>query len=519
MYGSYTGVNIATSISKILAYFGIRDNFGHAIADNASENTACLNHLSELLNIDLDKRRVMCMGHVINLVAQEVLFGSDIDTFELELTNVTTEELELLNWRKRGPIGKLHNLIRHICHSSKRRDLFKSIQVIQYQSLHGSDPSAAPIIVTYDLVHDNLTRWNSWHDAAVRALKLRTTIEEFIDAELGDYNAAMARYNSSRSQAKRLPKKPSLLADVLNADDWAIIMEYVAILKLCKEATMLLQGHVSTTIANEKSVTGAIWQVLPIFDSLLTAFENARERHLPLESLRASQPTFDEPSAPSSPSTITTPTPVRITRSSQSIPIPRTLASTDSSAAQNATVAADEQTTPTLDAEKLESQKHFCTNINLAWQKLDKYHFKTDEPPIYRAAVVLHPRLKWRWFDKYWEHKPQWRKDAKTAVASLWAEYKDKPVDYQHSVLTSSPLAIRDEWSSDDAYDGVVDQFQAYINEPFALVLQEQSPIPYWISKLTVWPQLAQIALDIYSTPACSDEPERVFSKGSNLLQ
>lgn len=132
MYGSHTGVNIATSISKILAYFGIGDNFGHAIADNASENTACLNHLSELLNIDLDKRRVMCMGHVINLVAQEVLFGSDIDAFELELTNVTTEELELLNWRKRGPIGKLHNLIRYICHSSKRRDLFKSIQVIQH---------------------------------------------------------------------------------------------------------------------------------------------------------------------------------------------------------------------------------------------------------------------------------------------------------------------------------------------------------------------------------------------------
>jgi hypothetical protein len=68
MYGSHTSVNIATSISKILAYFGIGDNFGHAITDNASENTACLNHLSELLNIDLDKRRVMCMGHVINLV-------------------------------------------------------------------------------------------------------------------------------------------------------------------------------------------------------------------------------------------------------------------------------------------------------------------------------------------------------------------------------------------------------------------------------------------------------------------
>jgi hypothetical protein len=44
------------------------------------------------------------------------------------------------------------------------------------------------------------------------------------------------------------------------------------------------------------------------------------------------------------------------------------------------------------------------------------------------------------------------------------------------------------------------------------------SPIPYWISKLPVWLQLAQMALDIYSTPVCSDEPERVFSMAGNVL-
>jgi hypothetical protein len=44
------------------------------------------------------------------------------------------------------------------------------------------------------------------------------------------------------------------------------------------------------------------------------------------------------------------------------------------------------------------------------------------------------------------------------------------------------------------------------------------SPIPYWISKRTTWPQLAQMALDVYSTPAMSDEPERVFSVTSNVL-
>jgi hypothetical protein len=50
---------------------------------------------------------------------------------------------------------------------------------------------------------------------------------------------------------------------------------------------MLLQGHVNTTARNEKAVKGAIWQVLPIFESLMTAFEDARERHLPVESLNS----------------------------------------------------------------------------------------------------------------------------------------------------------------------------------------------------------------------------------------
>ena len=49
MHGSYTGVSIAKQIHAILVHFRISENFGCAIADNASENTACLDHLSELL--------------------------------------------------------------------------------------------------------------------------------------------------------------------------------------------------------------------------------------------------------------------------------------------------------------------------------------------------------------------------------------------------------------------------------------------------------------------------------------
>jgi hypothetical protein len=38
------------------------------------------------------------------------------------------------------------------------------------------------------------------------------------------------------------------------------------------------------------------------------------------------------------------------------------------------------------------------------------------------------------------------------------------------------------------------------------------------LTRIVTEEQLAQIALDVYATPAMSDEPERVFSMAGNLL-
>jgi hypothetical protein len=75
----------------------------------------------------------------------------------------------------------------------------------------------------------------------------------------------------------------------------------------------------------------------------------------------------------------------------------------------------------------------------------------------------------------------------------------------------------RDEWSSlgtDDLGQLQLYEQEAYTDDYSAFDL----PIPYWLNKRAIWPQLAQIALDIYSTPAMSDEPERVFSDGGSVL-
>jgi hypothetical protein len=49
-------------------------------------------------------------------------------------------------------------------------------------------------------------------------------------------------------------------------------------------------------------------------------------------------------------------------------------------------------------------------------------------------------------------------------------------------------------------------------------MLPKDSLIDYWISKRTIWLQLARMAFNVFITLAMSDEPERVFSIAGNLL-
>jgi hypothetical protein len=74
-----------------------------------------------------------------------------------------------------------------------------------------------------------------------------------------------------------------------------------------------------------------------------------------------------------------------------------------------------------------------------------------------------------------------------------------------------------DEWSQD--YDAAAaDQLALYEIEPHLLLTMKGCPIDYWVRKRPIWPQLAQMALDIYPMPAMRDEPERVFSATGTLL-
>jgi hypothetical protein len=219
--GAHMAVSLSAQLVTILDHYNLRESFGYTITDNASKNRVCLNLLSQELGFNTAKRHVLCMGHVINLVAYKVLFGSDVESFEHELSNITAEAVELMTWRRKGPIGKLHNLIRYITYSSNRRDAFIKLQEVALES-RGGHKDDSPKQQPRELIRDNLTRWNSWYDAAERAIELRQYIDEFTDDELADYYQRLARHEARSKGAttqREPPKAPLLLEDKLTADD------------------------------------------------------------------------------------------------------------------------------------------------------------------------------------------------------------------------------------------------------------------------------------------------------------
>lgn len=116
--GPHSGSNIAEVLWKILERFEITRRIGYITTDNATNNDTAIAQLAtNFRNVGIEfnaqESRVRCFGHIINLVVKGFLWGEDWEAFEGEVnTECEVEEASraLKAWRKRGPLGKLHNI-------------------------------------------------------------------------------------------------------------------------------------------------------------------------------------------------------------------------------------------------------------------------------------------------------------------------------------------------------------------------------------------------------------------------
>ena len=163
--------------------------------------------------------------------------------------------------------------------------------------------------------------------------------------------------------------------------------------------------------------------------------------------------------------------------------------------------------------------------ITLAWGKTKDYYKKTDASIAWMAAVVLHPRFKWAYFDRTWTgNEASFVRAGKTKLKRLWDKtYKDESIALVPERSPSPPLEhdyLQEMLDQIAPVEAPIrsstrrDQLVQYLEEP---PTQGLSPLQYWRERESRWPQLAAMAFDFLAIPAMSSECERVFSSCAKL--
>jgi hypothetical protein len=256
-FGTHNGENLAHTLFGIVQQWEIGGRVGTIMSDNLKANDTCLSYFFRQLDpsikaADIKAHRMRCYGHILNLVARAFLFGKDADSFELE-SDINgmrgLAEQDLRHWRSKGPIGKLHNIVKFIRSSPQRSEYFKRIAHEQeYEGYRLSEESTAEL----EVVLDNETRWNSTYMMIERALRKQTDIRAFIFALEGE-----------QDEAKRIPAD-----DILSNEDWRVLGEVNEILKPLYFQTMRTQGW------GKGDSHGRLWEVLVGMEYLLEHFED-----------------------------------------------------------------------------------------------------------------------------------------------------------------------------------------------------------------------------------------------------
>ncbi|RKK08194.1 hypothetical protein BFJ68_g17905 [Fusarium oxysporum] len=175
----HSGGNIAAQILEILESYEVLDRVGYITLDNAGNMDTEMEEIADALGFDPKKRRVRCFGQVLNLVVKALLFGYKAEAFEAEIDGESSSGAAKHEiWRKKGLIGKLHNLVHWIHRSDK---LTYRLRALQEEFFQHSDNPKIRARKPVDVVRDNQTRWLSTLYMMRRGLLLRPFLEDLVE--------------------------------------------------------------------------------------------------------------------------------------------------------------------------------------------------------------------------------------------------------------------------------------------------------------------------------------------------
>lgn len=141
MRAKHDAAAMSKVIVKLCETFEIHQRLGCFQSDNPEFNDNTVRDVLTVLEPTYEhweERRGRCIGHVINLAAKALIFGTDVDAFVERTRGMTKTAFERTKgglqraqdlWRSQGAVGKLHNLVRAIRTGPQRSEYFKAIRI------------------------------------------------------------------------------------------------------------------------------------------------------------------------------------------------------------------------------------------------------------------------------------------------------------------------------------------------------------------------------------------------------
>lgn len=493
--GAHTGNNIATSLVEVVKEWGIMDRIGVLVSDNASSNDTCTRAFYRQLypafsSDDILDRRLRCYGHILNLVGRAFLYGGDFESFEQEsqiLDSLDRDEDFLKLWRQRGPVGKLHNLVRWVRSSPQRTAYFQAT----VQEEMAEDPSillSHQSTLELQLVLNNETRWNSTFLMIDRALRKQGEVQAFL----------------SRNREELDPQRRVPLEDHLEMEDWRLLIELKDVLEPIYHQTMRTQGWA------KNGSHGSLWEILTGMEFLMEKMEDWKAF-------------FDNPANATIPQLSQTSSRSRRRRR---VPSPALQALPEHARYEYL----DPSLYKRLEDLSEDSQAYFRLSVTNGWKKLNEYDTKLEESPLYAAAVILHPGLGLRWLENSWAEESQrsWLRSAKEGLHDYWESwYRDGrfhttscDTTPRNSIPAPPRLERSVEPSQFDNWLGtrlhvsnpVESELDRYLSMSPPHPQDVPDPLEWWKSQRSILPTVSQLALDILAIPAMSADCERAFS-------
>jgi hypothetical protein len=400
------------------------------VLDNAQNNDTTLVELAKTMGFNPVQKRLRCMGHILNLIAESYLFGQDASTFSEEFKGASPKERRKL-WRDRGELGKLHNLVAHVCASGKRTDLFMALQADANIGIAEGK--------RWKLLLDGGIRWNASYLMIRRALELREAL---------DLYANKLRVSVDSLDAETYEH------DYLTPQEWDALGLIKNQLEPLFYITKDLEGNANLQDGARKASHGALWEILPTFEFILSHFESLENQ--------AKAGDFYNHSGIQSSITLAWNT------------TKKWYGKTDQSIAWFAGVV-------------------LHPRFKYAW-----FDDKWTSAGEARALISSKTKLRQLWESAYKPDEDSGRLERSPEPVEQ-ESYLERILNQQ--APTSMSRSTRPSARKDEMY--------LYLQEPPTALL---GVMEYWKAREADWPHLTSMALDFMSIPAMSSECERIFS-------